>query len=91
MFLGGILGGKATGEPSVLMGVSAMIALRNAINAAKEDQGLPTDFWSFGTIEISVQSANWNNIMIHLILDAPATNENIQNVSGISSDSFYIE
>lgn len=35
----GVLGSKATGEPSVLMGVGVMFAIRRALDAAKRDAG----------------------------------------------------
>lgn len=45
----GILGSKATGEPSVLLGVSVMIAMRRAINAVKEElQQNPNVWYNFG-------------------------------------------
>ena len=42
---GGVLGSKATGEPSVLMGVGVVFAIRNALDAAKKDLGRPADEW----------------------------------------------
>ena len=40
MFItGGVFGAKATGEPAVLMGVSALLAIRQALAAAKIDLG----------------------------------------------------
>eukprot|EP00095_Tigriopus_kingsejongensis_P005797 maker-scaffold88_size394946-snap-gene-2.26 protein:Tk05797 transcript:maker-scaffold88_size394946-snap-gene-2.26-mRNA-1 annotation:"hypothetical protein DAPPUDRAFT_313254" len=41
----GVLGSKATGEPSVLMGVGVIFAIRDAINSAKSDQGLDLTTW----------------------------------------------
>ena len=41
----GVLGSKATGEPSVLMGVSALMAIRQAIAAAKKDMGEDPKAW----------------------------------------------
>jgi xanthine dehydrogenase molybdopterin-binding subunit B len=35
----GVLGSMATGEPSVLFGVSALFALKQALNATKKDGG----------------------------------------------------
>jgi xanthine dehydrogenase molybdopterin-binding subunit B len=40
-----VLGSKATGEPSVLMGVSALLAIRHAIAAAKKDLGEDPKAW----------------------------------------------
>ena len=41
----GVLGSKATGEPSVLMGVSALLAIRQAITATKKDLGEDPKAW----------------------------------------------
>ena len=43
----GVLGSKATGEPSVLAGCSVLFALRMAIKSARADGGL-TDWFQFG-------------------------------------------
>jgi len=42
----GVLGSKATGEPSVLAGCSVLFALRMAITSARADAGL-TDWFQF--------------------------------------------
>ncbi|TRY76734.1 hypothetical protein TCAL_11871 [Tigriopus californicus] len=66
----GVLGAKATGEPPFLLGFAAFIAIRNAINAAKEDlQADPTVWYE---------------------LDAPATNENVQLTTGVTSAHFWV-
>ena len=45
----GVLGSKATGEPSVLMGVGVMFAIRDALNSAKADKGVDlTKFYDMG-------------------------------------------
>ena len=47
----GVLGSKATGEPSVLAGCSVLFALRMAITSARADAGL-TDWFQFGKLSI---------------------------------------
>ena len=39
----GVLGSKATGEPSMLMGCSVAFALRDAVKASREEFGLEGD------------------------------------------------
>ena len=39
----GTLGSKATGEPSMLMGVSVAFAIRNALRAGREELGISGD------------------------------------------------
>ncbi len=41
----GVMGSKATGEPSVLMGVGVLFAIRSALNAAKKDLGKDLTSW----------------------------------------------
>ncbi|GAB0100743.1 xanthine dehydrogenase [Sergentomyia squamirostris] len=40
----GLIGSKAVGEPAMCMSISAIFALRNAINSSREDAGLPHSF-----------------------------------------------
>ncbi|GAB0100744.1 xanthine dehydrogenase [Sergentomyia squamirostris] len=40
----GLIGSKAVGEPPMCMSISAIFALRNAINSSREDAGLPHSF-----------------------------------------------
>ena len=47
----GVLGSKATGEPSVLAGCSVLFALRMAITSARADAGL-TNWFQFGKYEV---------------------------------------
>ena len=51
----GVLGSKATGEPSVLAGCSVMFALRMAITSARADAGI-TDWFQLGTDSILIKS-----------------------------------
>ena len=41
----GVLGSKATGEPSMLMGFSAAMAIRQAVRSAKKDLGEDPKTW----------------------------------------------
>ncbi|XP_055688260.1 uncharacterized protein LOC129792886 [Lutzomyia longipalpis] len=40
----GIIGAKATGEPAICMSIVAVFALRNALESARKDAGLPFTF-----------------------------------------------
>ncbi len=40
-----ILGSKATGEPSMLLGIGVMTAIRQAVNSAKADTGFDLKKW----------------------------------------------
>merc|ERR1712080_328907 len=58
----GVLGSKATGEPSMLMSCSVLHAIRSALNSARMDQGV-TGWWQFdgpATIEAIHQNAEIN-------------------------------
>ena len=41
----GVMGSKATGEPSVLMGVGVMFAIRAALKSARIDAGFDEKKW----------------------------------------------
>ncbi len=88
----GVLGSKATGEPSVLFGVGVLFAIRQALNAARRDRGETVGWYPLGEIERkrkSYSSAVELNIII-FFSDGPATAEKIQAASGVTSDAFVI-
>lgn len=45
---GGVLRSKATGEPAICMSIVMLFALRNAINSARKDAGLPKEWVPLG-------------------------------------------
>ena len=68
----GVLGSKATGEPSTLLGCGAAFAIRNALSAARKDLGIQGDDGIPGWVKIN----------------APLTVEKQFLASGVTADHF---
>lgn len=60
----GILGSKGTGEPALCMAYSVIIALRQAINSARNDARLPSEWISFGT-QFKYKKKNQCNVFFY--------------------------
>lgn len=43
----GVLGSKATGEPALLLSISVLFAIRNALNESRKQNDLPQGWWKF--------------------------------------------
>ena len=62
----GTLGSKATGEPSMLMGVSVAFAIRNALRAGREELGISGDANIPNWVDIGKK--NIHRILNHLLV-----------------------
>ncbi len=91
----GVLGSKATGEPSVLLGIGVIMALRNAINSAKEDVGYDLTKW-YPLRKLAKFSFAITPLLIALtttpiVADGPMTVEKIQGACGLTAEKFTLQ
>jgi len=67
------------------MAYAIHLALRKAIDAAKFDNG-PAQWYQLGKRHMIFKS----NLALFALLDGPAMNEAVQNLTGVTSDDFYL-